>query len=351
MLRGLCAGAPASTAESLLAQPAGSGETARRADTVWVLGALAGRPGEAGRSPDAAILLAEAASATRPFEVRARALMALGGLAGQDGAGRAGEGAGEPRRTRPCARWRRARWPSVPSRRRRRRCGRRSTTAIPGVRQIAAEALGARRDRAADAADHRRRPSRSRGRRCGGRRSWPWGSCAGGRRARPDRAGDRAGRGRGPAGGAAGAGRLPGRAGPAAAALGAGWPAGESRRCAPRRRCCWRSSTRHGHRRWRRRSTACCWRRRPTWRWRRRRRPRCGRWPRWAARPRCEAALQLRSDPRPVLRRSASEALGKLCDPGAGAEALRAATRDPDRRSRRRHRRCGGGSARSAARG
>jgi HEAT repeat protein len=43
-----------------------------------------------------------------------------------------------------------------------------------------------------------------------------------------------------------------------------------------------------------------------------------------------KAALRLRSDPRPVLRRSASEALGKLCDPGAGAEALRAATRDPD---------------------
>jgi HEAT repeat protein len=43
-----------------------------------------------------------------------------------------------------------------------------------------------------------------------------------------------------------------------------------------------------------------------------------------------KAALRVRSDPRPILRRSASEALGKLCDPGQGAEALRAATRDPD---------------------
>ncbi len=43
-----------------------------------------------------------------------------------------------------------------------------------------------------------------------------------------------------------------------------------------------------------------------------------------------QAALKLRSDPRPVVRRSASEALGRLCDPGAGAQALRAATRDPD---------------------
>ena len=43
-----------------------------------------------------------------------------------------------------------------------------------------------------------------------------------------------------------------------------------------------------------------------------------------------QAALRVRSDPRPVLRRSASEALGKLCDPGRGAEALRAATRDSD---------------------
>jgi HEAT repeat protein len=42
-----------------------------------------------------------------------------------------------------------------------------------------------------------------------------------------------------------------------------------------------------------------------------------------------EAALTLRADPRPTLKRAALEALGRLCDP-RGAEALRQSARDPD---------------------
>ena len=42
------------------------------------------------------------------------------------------------------------------------------------------------------------------------------------------------------------------------------------------------------------------------------------------------AALQLLRDERPLFKRTALEALGQLCDPGEGARAVEAATRDAD---------------------
>jgi HEAT repeat protein len=41
-------------------------------------------------------------------------------------------------------------------------------------------------------------------------------------------------------------------------------------------------------------------------------------------------ALDLLKDERPMFRKAALEALGQLCDPGAGAQAVAAARRDPD---------------------
>src|SRR6185295_798706 len=74
VLRGLCAGAPTGTGDVLLASLAAAGDTARRADAVSVLAALPEKPAGFG-----ARMIELGLSEREPFEVRARALMALGG--------------------------------------------------------------------------------------------------------------------------------------------------------------------------------------------------------------------------------------------------------------------------------
>jgi HEAT repeat protein len=329
VVRGLCASAPIDTAESLLARlRSGAGDdSARRADMVWVLGALAARPQE--KPAGVRELMIELGSAAgEAFEVRARALMALAAWPEQE----ALAALVQVRAKSPDAALR-----TVAARALAERRGPEATAALraaiedsdPGVRQIAAEALGARRDPGAvpviiagakqepwpavrraeiaalgqlcgqpatdlivraierDVDDVRRAAMRGLVACRDGRAPRLLLSVLGGQREKPPL--------RTQAALLLAELKDPGTASTLAAAL--------ERLLLEAQADLALEAT----------ATATL-----------RALAEVG------GPAALKAALQLRSDPRPMLRRSASEALGKLCDPRAGAEALRAATRDPD---------------------
>jgi HEAT repeat protein len=328
VVRGLCAGAPASTAESLLASLRGTpADGARRADTVWVLGALAARTGEkpAGVRD---LMIQVAAAPDEAFEVRARALMAL--VVWPDKEALAVLVKVRASSPDPALR-------TVAARALAERPQPEATAALraaiedgdPGVRQIAIEALGARRDQGAvpliiAGAKQEPWPAVRRaeivalGQLCGqpaadlivraierdvdevrraalrglvacrdGRAPQLLLAVLGGQREKP-----------------------PLRTQAAMLLADLRNPTTASGLAAALERLLLEAQADLALE-----ATATATLRAlaevggPT---------------------ALKAALQLRSDPRPVFRRSASEALGKLCDPGAGAQALRAATRDPD---------------------